>query len=633
MISIDKNFYDVPDDLQGDNPQITTKVKQILNDLYHNKCAYCETKSQDGFDVHHYRPVKLYPWLEFEWSNLLPVCPDCNAAKADQFPIENKWIKEAPKDREEYLADSKTLIGEKPLLLHPEVDTAENHFYSENHFYFENKDTFGYMFGNTKRGSLNIEIFKLNRSELEKKRKKKYIEISLKLKENLEIEKKFTVIFLQDILHSSDDSNEYSFVIKQICENFDMFYINISNNTENKDRELIFDVDMYCREIFNYQYSLQPSRSLFGIFGIKIIKFQGIKKLEINNIPLKTRWIFITGDNGYGKTSILRALLLGLVGKSEFREAEIEENTRIELKTIPPIKRRYADGFRRLFKFNVLGSHYHTSYLKFIAAYGAKRTELSDRIISSVADNLYEKVDLLYDFETQLKDWMLFPEKNNEKIEILTSVLKIIVPSLSRIEIEIESSRVIYFEKSNTDEELNPVYFNQLAMGIRSIMAMVADIIFRLTDFNLENIKDNEVTNLEGIVLIDEFDNHLHPKWQRMLVEKLTEIFPKVQFIVSTHSPIPLLGAPKNSVVIKVDRTKEEGITAKVLDIDISELPPENILSSPIFDFQDVIPKSHQKGKRLRTEKGYNEVEFYKILEDKLQNIASESNIEYKKKK
>jgi predicted ATP-binding protein involved in virulence len=49
-------------------------------------------------------------------------------------------------------------------------------------------------------------------------------------------------------------------------------------------------------------------------------------------------------------------------------------------------------------------------------------------------------------------------------------------------------------------------------------------------------IRDNPLDG-EGIILIDEIDLHLHPKWQRMIVTKLREVFPNCQFLVSTHSP------------------------------------------------------------------------------------------------
>jgi predicted ATP-binding protein involved in virulence len=115
---------------------------------------------------------------------------------------------------------------------------------------------------------------------------------------------------------------------------------------------------------------------------------------------------------------------------------------------------------------------------------------------------------------------------------------------------------------------------------------------------------------LKGIVIIDEFDTHLHPKYQKLFVQKLTELFPKIQFIVSTHSPIPLLGAPANSVIINVSRTREEGIKAELLDIDFSVLTPNAILSSPIFGFQDLIPDSKSDDKMIRTEDTFQEVEF-----------------------
>lgn len=70
---------------------------------------------------------------------------------------------------------------------------------------------------------------------------------------------------------------------------------------------------------------------------------------------------------------------------------------------------------------------------------------------------------------------------------------------------------------------------------------MIGDMINRLTR---KSVPD-DLSSLEGIVLIDEIDLHLHPKYQRLFVEKLTELFPKIQFIVSTHSSVPLLGAHK----------------------------------------------------------------------------------------
>lgn len=76
---------------------------------------------------------------------------------------------------------------------------------------------------------------------------------------------------------------------------------------------------------------------------------------------------------------------------------------------------------------------------------------------------------------------------------------------------------------------------SQLSQGEKSLMALVGDIARRLAMLNpsLENPLHGK-----GIVIIDEVDLHLHPQWQRVLIERLVKTFPNCQFILSTHSPL-----------------------------------------------------------------------------------------------
>lgn len=76
---------------------------------------------------------------------------------------------------------------------------------------------------------------------------------------------------------------------------------------------------------------------------------------------------------------------------------------------------------------------------------------------------------------------------------------------------------------------------SQLSQGEKSLLALVGDIARRLAIMNpsLENPLLGD-----GIVLVDEVDLHLHPKWQRRLIQQLTETFPNCQFILTTHSPL-----------------------------------------------------------------------------------------------
>jgi len=89
-----------------------------------------------------------------------------------------------------------------------------------------------------------------------------------------------------------------------------------------------------------------------------------------------------------------------------------------------------------------------------------------------------------------------------------------------------------------------------LSHGERLIFAIVGDLIRRL---NIAN-PDLENPHLgEGIVMIDEIEQHLHPAWQRTIIPNLRKTFPNIQFIVTTHSPQVLSNVPKENVFILED--------------------------------------------------------------------------------
>ncbi|MDD2545364.1 MAG: AAA family ATPase [Burkholderiaceae bacterium] len=76
----------------------------------------------------------------------------------------------------------------------------------------------------------------------------------------------------------------------------------------------------------------------------------------------------------------------------------------------------------------------------------------------------------------------------------------------------------------------------QLSDGIRNMLAMVGDIAYRCYKLNAHH-GDKAAKQTHGIVMIDEVDMHLHPRWQQTVLNDLSVAFPKLQFIVTTHSP------------------------------------------------------------------------------------------------
>jgi uncharacterized protein (TIGR02646 family) len=143
------------------NSAIWTELKQFLFMLFHNKCAYCETRVRvsDWGDVEHYRPkAKVeedpqhpgYYWLAYDVTNLLPCCKRCNQArgKMNHFPIAGARATRPDAD----------LAAESPNLVHPYEPSAEQFL----RFVVET----GRVVGNDDRGNESIRVYNLNRGDL-----------------------------------------------------------------------------------------------------------------------------------------------------------------------------------------------------------------------------------------------------------------------------------------------------------------------------------------------------------------------------------------------------------------------------------------------------------------------------------
>lgn len=104
------------------------------------------------------------------------------------------------------------------------------------------------------------------------------------------------------------------------------------------------------------------------------------------------------------------------------------------------------------------------------------------------------------------------------------------LPGYKNLHLRGENKKLLWIEHND-----KPIPVWQLSDGERGILALVLDLTRKLTQANPE--MKNPISEAEAVVLIDEIDLHLHPKWQRNIVDNLCTAFPKCQFIVTTHSP------------------------------------------------------------------------------------------------
>ena len=101
------------------------------------------------------------------------------------------------------------------------------------------------------------------------------------------------------------------------------------------------------------------------------------------------------------------------------------------------------------------------------------------------------------------------------------------------------------------DRDSTTISVQQLSDGERGILAFILDLTRRFAQAN-PNFTD-PASEAEAVVLIDEIDLHLHPKWQRQIVHNLTEAFPLCQFIATTHSPQVIGEVPHERIQIMAD--------------------------------------------------------------------------------
>lgn len=148
-------------------------------------------------------------------------------------------------------------------------------------------------------------------------------------------------------------------------------------------------------------------------------------------------------------------------------------------------------------------------------------------------------------FQTSSETGALFDNIQSDELALVNKALAIVVEDAKGLKYDLKQKSLLV-EWSSTERESTA--FENLSDGQRTVIGLVADIARRMCVLNPQ--LGDEVTNeTQGVVLIDELDMHLHPRWQRILTSGLKRAFPKVQFIVASHSP-QVLGELKPEEII-----------------------------------------------------------------------------------
>ena len=280
--------------------------------------------------------------------------------------------------------------------------------------------------------------------------------------------------------------------------------------------------------------------------------------------------------------------------------------------------------------FNTLGSDIlsyiekgNTFDLPLIAFYECNRLWLTknELNIEAAAKAQYSRFDPYVDcFHTgadhkAIGEWLLKHElasiQQKKETPVLQSIRNAAINALEKcidISFDFEEGRVIV----DFEDDIS-IPFEHLSDGQRTILGLFCDIARRAAILN-PHLGGEASEKTKGVVLIDELDLHLHPKWQMKIVEDLRKVFPNIQFICTTHSPILLRSVEKEKILILENGEKSnDEIFSKGRDI-----------NSILYDFMGVPKRTKEYEEKVDNLFGYLEDENIEKSEELLEKLKKD---------
>lgn len=338
-----------------------------------------------------------------------------------------------------------------------------------------------------------------------------------------------------------------------------------------------------------------------GPFNIADLEFIGIE--DSGEYPPV---IIITGENGTGKSVILdsiRTLFYGVFSKIE-RDLTFTEKFSIQANISPVndqsfdfiVNRKNTEGkfqsnnleFNKLFTGSLHSKfdgpfliNYWTSKLSndrfSINNIEAPNTNfMHGDSLSGVHKNIdVTKMITFFDYLSDSKD------ESEKKIGVaFFDIIKEI------IDLSITDGKMSHVSRTQLIPKIlvqnREVSLDKLSSGnlylIQRLVFLLKQAYSVCVNFN---IPIEEIKNIKGLLLIDEAENHLHPKWQKVFLNNILKIFPKLQIIVTTHSPF-IVSSVENSRIY-VCKSNDDEFTVKEETDYYTNKPIEEILLSPLF--------------------------------------------------
>ncbi|MHA6507870.1 AAA family ATPase [Tessaracoccus sp. Y1736] len=529
---------------RGPEPDPLLHDPEILNSLLgmtNGTCAYCERglemQGSDAAVVTHHRPtwgavgtdgdvsLQAYWWLSYEWDNLYPACADCIRSRGTRFPVAG-----------ERATSLDTLGHEQPLLLDPLLDDPDEHLRYQPD---------GTVTALTDRGRATIDNLALNRDFLVKARL---------------------------AARHSEPGNAFPTLHRQFGGYAQSAPLEAAAPPPPPPRPSGPDLPpMSGAEPGAPAYDLTSNmvgaqrgnyfQATQWIERVVIRNFRPIRELEIDlakSTSERGPWTVLLGENGCGKSSVLHAIALTMMGGEQRRALGIDARKFLRDGARKGLVEVYLSGRQEPLRLEWAKGEHEFSGPEPVAAlmlgYGA--TRLLPRTPSPQDDNRVVRVDNLFDPVAPLTDptsWLL--SLDDDTFDDVARGIHEMLALDQDAELLRDDDQVL-LKQGRTRSDIVT-----LSDGYQSMVVMACDILRSTMRLWTQSAL------AEGIVLIDEIGAHLHPRWRLRIVTAMRNLMPRIQFIVTTHDPLCLRGIVDGEVVVM--RRNSEGDV-----VSLSDLPP-----------------------------------------------------------
>jgi predicted ATPase/5-methylcytosine-specific restriction endonuclease McrA len=564
-----------------------------LMEQFQGKCAYCERPlvMTDGV-IDRFRPMfgaqrdreqidqLHYCWLAAEWDNLYLCCNECNTYKSNRFPVAGT---------SRFGRSIAQLRGEEGArLIDPCWDRPQNEFEIAHG---------GVLRANTMRGTATITILNLNRRALCDSRWHVLLQFHHLWSYSIEL-----------ALRMPDDSVhvELRSMLDHSAEHVGILYLYLHQHAAMPERRLLNRIissgirDAMFLPLLRGIGALPPLSELGKASGqpaarddfaselgeyrpvrsLRIRNFKGIDELEIN-FPLTSALdgnaLAIVGQNSAGKSSVLQALALALIGPTA--ACEVVSNASALL-THGATNGEVMVEFWGTDARNCLNLHKNSRLFGGFAdrptrvfGYGPYRLLAKRPLSKSKRDTRFRLQSLFRDGE-RLNGFHQWIDRltDTQRRDLAESLQLLLASPNTRVSV---GGHTIYIR---TNDKLHPI--TALSSGMQSMVSICTDFA--------EPLYAGSESALQGssVILVDELDAHLHPAWRIGIVGRLNRAFPHAHLIFSTHDPLTLRGLSAEQIQI-LYRDRQGSVRAKRADWYSDSLDVDQILTSDIFGMQD----------------------------------------------